>query len=103
MVTRSIRATRAGLPAQRVLQKEEEVRRPLAEPAHEVRVPLGAVRRRDEDGVAAPYDIELQLRPNAVQHLELELLAGDVALLGEADRVVDQRRVVRRKRRVARR
>ncbi len=43
----------ARLPAERVLHEEQEVRRPLAEPPHQVRVPLRAVRRGDEHLVAA--------------------------------------------------
>ncbi len=57
---------------------------PLAEPAHEVRVPLRPVRRRDEHLVAARGEVELELRPHAVEHLELEPVAADAVLLGEA-------------------
>jgi hypothetical protein len=74
----------------------------LAEATHQIRVPLGPVRRRDEHVVATTNEIELEARPYAVEHLKFEAAAVDVVLLGEADRVLDQRLVVRRDRGVRR-
>src|SRR5581483_7914442 len=74
--------------------EEEQVRGALGEPPHQVRVPLGPVRRRDEHAVAAAHEGELELRADAVEHLELEPVAADLLALGEADRVLDQPLVV---------
>ena len=46
--------------ADEIPQQEEQVRRPLREPAHEVAVPLGPVRRGHQDVEAAPDEVELQ-------------------------------------------
>jgi len=50
--------------------------------------------RRDEHLVAAADELELQLRPYAVEHLELEAVTLDVVIGGEADRMLDQPLVV---------
>src|SRR3954471_12705662 len=75
-------------------EEEEGVRRALTEPSHQVRVPLGPVRRRDEHLVAARGERQLQLRPHAVEHLELEPVLRDGMLLRKPDRVLDDRLVV---------
>src|SRR4051812_4737970 len=48
---------RRGLAPQEVAREEQRVRGPLGEPPHEVRVPLRAVRCRDEDFEAAPREL----------------------------------------------
>ena len=62
----------------------------LGEPPHEVAVPLGPERRRDEDAVAAGDEIELQARPDAKEHLELEALMRDAVPLCDPCRALDQ-------------
>src|SRR5205814_8094096 len=76
-------------------QEEEQVRRPLGQTPHEVAVPVRPVRRGDEDVVAAGNEVELQARPDAVEHLELEAVVRDAPLAREGDRALDQRLVVR--------
>src|SRR5579871_516712 len=88
-----------GSAADEIAQEEEHVRGPLGEPAHEVAVPVRTVRSRDENRVAATDEVELELRADAVEHLELEALLRDLVLARERDRVLDQLLVVRRDRR----
>src|SRR5207302_1564408 len=91
--------TAAGRPialaANEVLEEEERVRRPLGEPPHQIAVPVRSERGRDQHPEPAPDEVELQLRPHAVQHLELKPLPRDPLTLGERDRVLDQLLVVR--------
>src|SRR5439155_26306762 len=91
---------RRTLPADGAAKKEDQVRRALAEPAHQVRIPLGPERRRDEHLEPASDEVELQLRAHAVEQLELEALAWEIVFCREPDRVLDQRLVVRRDRSV---
>src|SRR6185503_19037500 len=92
---------RLRLTAYGALEEEAEVGRPLRQAAHEVGKPLGPVRRGDEHLEPAAGEVELQLGPHAVEHLELEAVARDSRLLREADRVLDDPLVVSRDRRVA--
>src|SRR4029077_6806985 len=43
----------------------------LGEPPHQVRVPVGPVRGGDQHAVTLSDELELELRPHAIQHLEL--------------------------------
>src|SRR5581483_1413961 len=64
---RSCRILRATLRLECVPQEEEEVRRALGEPSHQVREPVGPVRRRAEDALPARDESELELRSHAVE------------------------------------
>src|SRR4051794_22462844 len=63
------------LAAHHVLREEEDVGRSFGEPAHQVVVPVGAVRRGDQHAIVPGGEVELILGANAIEHLELEEIA----------------------------
>ena len=93
--TTSAAAGSAAHRRTRFFEEEPEVRRALREAAHEVRVPVGAERRRDEHLVALGCDRALEPRSHAVEHLELEPIARDVLACRERLHLPDDRLVVR--------
>src|SRR5687768_13896653 len=82
--------------AEDVARDEGDVRRPLGQPAHEVRIPLRAERDVDTHPVAVAHEALLQVPAHAVQHLELVSVGPDRPLLGEPLRLDDEPLVVRR-------
>src|SRR5262245_52098086 len=57
--------------------EEQHVRRPLGEPPHQVRVPVRPERRGDEHPAAPADEVLLQLRADAVEHLQLHPVVAD--------------------------
>src|SRR5439155_26818565 len=86
----------ALLAPNQVLEEEERIRRPLRQAAHQIPIPIGPERRRDEHSESAADEVELELRTHAVEHLELEPVALHPLALDEPDRMLDQPLVVRR-------
>src|SRR5581483_7665137 len=70
----SCRILRAALRLERVAQEEEDVGGPLGQATHEVREPVRAKRRRAKDALATRDEVQLQLGPDAVEHLQLHPL-----------------------------
>src|SRR5215212_5015907 len=79
-----------------ILQHEPDIRRPLGEPAHEVRIPVFSIRNIDSQVETVARELSLQVSPHTVQHLKLVLLFRDSFTLGKVDRGVDHLRIVRR-------
>src|SRR3990170_714736 len=63
-----------GLAAHQGAKEEEKVRRALGDSSHEVRIPGGAIGHVGAHSIALSDEFFLQLRPNAVEHLDLEVL-----------------------------
>src|SRR6476619_5609532 len=82
-------------------QEEHDVGRLLGHPAHEVAVPLLAIRDVDPHLVAAVGDPLLLLGPDAVEHLVLERPGVAARLTRERPRDLGEARVVRGDHRVA--
>src|SRR5664280_1542579 len=82
-------------------QEDHGVGRTLSHPAHEVAVPLRAVRDVDAHLVPAIGDPLLLLRPDAVQHLVLERVRGAVLFVSQCARDLDQAWVMTGHHRVA--
>ena len=66
--------------------------------AHEVVVPMRTVRGGDEDPVTGPSELDLVLRPHAVEHLKLKAIVPNAVALGERDDVIDDPFVMSRDR-----
>ena len=65
-----------------------------SETQYEIAVPVRPVRRIDAYGMAEPGEPLLLGRPNAVQHLKLEVLRRARMVIGELESDVDQGRVM---------
>src|SRR5512138_559495 len=78
--------------AQHVARDEGDVRGPLGEAAHEVRIPLRAEGDVDAHPPPLAHDLLLEVAADAVEHLELEALGRDAALAREALRLGDDLR-----------
>ena len=78
----------------------KHVGRALGQAPHQVVIPLAAEGRGGEHLVAAPDQLQLQVRADAVEHLELEAVAADPLTLREVDHPVDDALVVGGHRRV---
>src|ERR1041385_4069970 len=63
-----------GLAFCQVLQHEPDIRRSLSQPAHEVRIPVFPVRDIDSHVESVAGQLPLQITPDTVKHLKLELL-----------------------------
>lgn len=83
------------LPAYEILGEEHQICRPFRQSAHQVVVPVGPKRSRHQHSIAALYEIKLELRTNAVQHLKLETIVGDAFFLGHLDDMIDDPLIVR--------
>src|SRR5689334_133295 len=70
--------------AEEISQDEEYVGRPLRQPPHIVGIPGAPERHVQPHPPAVGDQFALQVPADAVQHLELEGLARDLALAGEA-------------------
>src|ERR1035437_1313814 len=57
-------------------QEEHHVGRAFSQAAHEVRVPLATIGHVDPDPIARLDELLLQVAPDAVEHLELELVTA---------------------------
>src|SRR5687768_10955999 len=75
---------------------EQHVRRPLREPSHEVRIPLGSVRDVHPQARAAIEQAALEVAPDAVQHLVLEPIGTDAALARGGGDALEHVGIVRR-------
>src|SRR6476469_9514686 len=73
---------------------EGDVGRALREPAHEIRIPLGAEGHVAADAIPFLHERFLEVAADAVEHLELEAVDADSLLLRPALGLVDHRRVV---------
>src|SRR6266540_992282 len=80
--------------AQNAAQDECDVRGPLREPSHEVRIPLAAIGHVDAYAPTAPQQALLEIAANSVKHLELKPIASDALLARDADRPSQDRLVV---------
>src|SRR3569832_2670105 len=65
-----------------ILQHEPHVRRPLGQPAHEVRIPVFSIRNIDPDVEPVARELSLQIAPDAVEHLKLKLFFSDSLTFG---------------------
>src|SRR5512140_3116151 len=92
---RSVGLWLSRLLAEDPAQHETDVGRAFAEPAHEVREPLGSEGHVDAERVAFGGKRRVQVAPDPVEHLELERRPRDLPLLGERFRRGDHRGVVR--------
>src|SRR5215217_3396673 len=84
------------LTLREILQHEPDIRRPLGEPAHEVRIPVFSVRNIDSQVESVARELSLQITPHTVEHLKLVLLFPDTFPFSEVDRSIDHLRIVRR-------
>src|SRR3954447_15634885 len=73
-LTTGLRRERSG---QQLAEGEDDVRGPLGEAAHVPRVPRLAVRDQRPNAVARGGETTLLARPDPVEHLDLERIAGD--------------------------
>src|SRR6202165_5540646 len=64
------------------------------QPPHQVRIPLGSVGHVDPNAIAFPQEPVLQIAADAVEHLELETVRGNLALTGKVLSRLDQPIVV---------
>src|SRR6185436_13466745 len=58
----------------KILHYEPDIRRPLGEPPHEVRIPVFSIRNIDSQVEAVACELVLQVAPDSVEHLKLVLL-----------------------------
>src|SRR5215213_6845297 len=84
------------LTLREILQDEPDIRRPLGEPAHEVRIPVFSVRNIDSQVEPVACELSLEIAPHTIKHLKLVLLFPDTFTLREVDCRVDHLRIVRR-------
>src|SRR5215470_2897186 len=82
-------ATRPGFPrslgAEEVADEEHQVGGALGEPAHDVGKPVLPVRNVDAQAIAVANQAALQILANAVEHLEFEIVLGNLFLGRPAD------------------
>jgi|HubBroStandDraft_1064217.scaffolds.fasta_scaffold00870_16 hypothetical protein len=57
---------------QQIPRDEQDIGRPLAQPPHEVGIPLAAEGNVDADAPAVTRELSLQVAADAVEHLEFE-------------------------------
>src|SRR5579872_1056612 len=72
----------AGLVAQKILRKEQNVRRPLRKTSHEVRIPFVSEGDVHAHVVAFCHQLSLQVAPHTIQHLEFETARSNPVLPG---------------------
>src|SRR5919106_3334840 len=80
----------SGLAAHQGAKEEEKDRRALGDSSHEVRIPGGAIGHVGAHSIALFDEFFLQLRPNAVEHLDLEVLLIGPRPHGREACVVDE-------------
>src|SRR2546427_6479410 len=78
-------------------KEKGEVRRALGEPAHEVAIPVLAVRDEHPEPEPVRGDARVQVLPDPVEHLDLESLARDPSRPRGVASAGDQPRIVRRR------
>src|SRR3977135_903833 len=86
---------RAISPAEKMAEEEADVGGALGEAAHEIGEPVLAERDVDADAIAVPDQASLQVGANAVEHLKLEVIFGDLLGRRMADGRRDHPRIVR--------
>src|SRR2546425_3200541 len=84
------------LASEKVAKEKGEVRRALGEPAHEVAIPVLAVRDEHPEPEPVRGDARVQVLPDPVEHLDLESLARDPSRPRGVASAGDQPRIVRR-------
>ena len=82
-------------------EREQQVRRPLGEPAHVPRIPVGAVGDEAADVIAVVAKSPQLVRANPVQHLHLDTSSLNGERLWRLADAADQLGVVRAKNRAA--
>ena len=87
-------SSQRSLAPKKVAKNEQDVGRPLGEPAHEVGKPLCTERGRNKYGIAPTDEVLLQPWPHTVQHLELESFPRSAVAIDVLDGVIDNAVIV---------
>src|ERR1039457_3108471 len=89
-----------GLTAEEVSQHEKYVGRTFSETTHVIGIPGVAEGHVEAHPVTIGHQAPLQVAPDAVEHLEFESLARDLALIDVAANLANDRFIVGGQRRI---
>src|SRR5579871_3494275 len=85
-----------GSASQQVPRQEEDIGRPFRQPPHKIWIPRLAVRNVEPQSVSFVNQLPLDVAADAIEHLEFEGVARDLARLHEALGLLDDPLVMRR-------
>src|SRR5580704_3023512 len=90
----SCKAAKNWLRAEEISEQEAKVGGALSEAPHEIREPIVAKRNVNAESIAVLHEAALQIGADAVEHLKLKVILGDLFGSGPANGFRDHARVV---------